>query len=119
MTTSKRDMFLKELRDNMDAWHSAEIDYATFTACHRGTWQAIREAGPEVESEVMRALCDQLPPVPELAGPRPEISRYRGRIDRARVECPRTRANVLITFGNDPPVAGSVDLTTNIDTDAT
>jgi len=117
MATSK-ETFLKELRDNMEAWHSAEIDYATFTACHRDTWHAIRQAGPEIESGVMRALCDQLPPVPDHAAPGPGRPRFRGRIDSAQVLCPRTRAHVLITLASEPPMTGTEDLT-RTDNDAT
>ena len=61
MTTTMRTQFLATLRENADAWHAGEIDFATFTACQRDTWDAIRQAGPAIEAEVLRALCDQLP----------------------------------------------------------
>lgn len=60
-TTSKRAQFLATLRENVDAWHEGEIDHATFTAVQRDTWDAIHLAGPSIESEVLRALRDQLP----------------------------------------------------------
>ena len=60
--TSMRERFLAELRELVDAWHAAELDFPTFTACKEDTWDAIRKAGPAVEAEVLRALRDQLPP---------------------------------------------------------
>ena len=59
--TSMRTRFLAELRELVDAWHAAELDFPTFTACKEDTWDAIRKAGPAVEAEVLRALRDQLP----------------------------------------------------------
>jgi hypothetical protein len=56
-----RERFLAELRELVDAWHAAELDFPTFTACKADTWNAIRKAGPAVEAEVLRALRDQLP----------------------------------------------------------
>jgi len=61
MTTTMRAQFLATLRENADAWYAGEIDFATFTACQRDTWEAIRQAGPAIEAEVLRALRDQLP----------------------------------------------------------
>jgi hypothetical protein len=61
MTTTMRTQFLATLRENADAWHAGEIDFATFTASQRDTWDAIRQAGPAIEAEVLRALRDQLP----------------------------------------------------------
>jgi hypothetical protein len=60
--------FLAALRSNAEAWQAAEIDFATFTACLRGTWDAIRSAGPAVEAEVMQMLRDQLPTLMVSAG---------------------------------------------------
>jgi len=59
--TSMKERFLAELRELVDAWHAAELDFPTFTACKEDTWDAIRKAGPAVEAEVLRALRDQLP----------------------------------------------------------
>jgi len=110
MATNMRERFLKELRDNLDAWHMAEIDYATFTDCHRDTWEAIRLAGPTIEYEVMRALCDQLPPAIDpagAAGPSPESSRFRGRIERARALCSCAMPGSGIIRGGDPSITRS------------
>src|SRR5262245_39208755 len=59
--TSMRAQFLAELREHVDAWHSGEMDFTTFTACRNDTWEAIEKAGPAIKSEVLRALRDQLP----------------------------------------------------------
>ncbi len=53
--------FLGHLRRNVDGWYADRIDYPTFGALQRATWDAIRDAGPRVERLVLRALRDQLP----------------------------------------------------------
>jgi len=58
---SPRARFLAALRENADAWHAAEIDYATFTECQQAVWSEIRDAGSAIEREVLQALRDQLP----------------------------------------------------------
>lgn len=77
MTTTMRAQFLATLRENVDAWYVGEIDFATFTACQRDTWEAIRQAGPAVESEVLRALRDQLPTEAANSFPVTRASRLR------------------------------------------
>jgi hypothetical protein len=54
--------FLTELNGNVDTWYGGRIDFDTFNARQRATWNAIREAGAESDEMVLRALRDQLPP---------------------------------------------------------
>lgn len=51
---------LAELNTNVDDWYADRIDYDTFGARQRVTWDAIHAAGPAVEKRVQRALRDQL-----------------------------------------------------------
>ena len=52
--------FLADLERNVDAWYANRIDYQTFGARQRATWDAIWNAGSQVERLVLRALRDQL-----------------------------------------------------------
>ena len=55
MTTTMRTQFLAMLRENADAWHAGEIDFATFTACQRDTWM-----GHRFYEAPMPKIADQL-----------------------------------------------------------
>jgi hypothetical protein len=58
---TKTTRFLAELKGNVDAWYGGQIDYATFGARQRATWDAIHGAGVAIEKRVLRALREQLP----------------------------------------------------------
>src|SRR5678815_2919722 len=48
--------FVAQIRRNLDAWRTREIDYVTFTLLQQETWAAVNEAGRKVAAEVLRAL---------------------------------------------------------------
>ena len=69
-TTKRAKGFVAKLVANVDAWYADQIDYESFGARQRVTWDAIRAAGPAIEEQVLRALRDRLPPartLPETA----------------------------------------------------
>ena len=55
--------FLADLKANVDAWYTDQIDHATFSERQRAIWDAIGAAGQEVDAEVAQALRSQLKPV--------------------------------------------------------
>jgi len=59
----RKTQFLATLNRNVDDWYADRIDYRTFDARQRATWDAIRASGHAVERSVLRALRDRLPPV--------------------------------------------------------
>ena len=60
-TTKRAKGFVAKLVANVDAWYADQIDYKSFGARQRVTWDAIRAAGPAIEEQVLRALRDRLP----------------------------------------------------------
>ena len=54
--------FLEDITANVDAWYADRIDYETFGARQRATWDAIEEADPGIKARVLEALRDQLHP---------------------------------------------------------
>ena len=48
--------FVARFQHNLESWRAGEIDYATFSDCNRQTWEAIAEAGKDVEAEVVAGL---------------------------------------------------------------
>jgi hypothetical protein len=64
--TTQLSAFLADLALSVEAWHAGEIDHATFTALHAATWASIRQAGSNLEEQVLRTLRDQLPPQCQL-----------------------------------------------------
>ena len=54
--------FLEDITANVDAWYADGIDYETFSARQRVTWDAIEDAGPAIKARVLKALRDRLPP---------------------------------------------------------
>lgn len=48
--------FVARFQHNLESWRASEIDYATFNECNRQTWEAIAEAGKDVEAEVVAEL---------------------------------------------------------------
>ena len=52
---------LARINGNVDDLCADRIDWPTFDARQRAAWDAVAAAGPEVESEVLRALRQRLP----------------------------------------------------------
>lgn len=53
--------FLDELQRTVGDWCAERIDFETFNRRQRATWEAIRNAGPAIEGEVLRIVRAQLP----------------------------------------------------------
>ena len=92
--------FVTRFQRNLESWRAGEIDYATFTECNRQTWEAIAEAGKDVEAEVVAELRGEalLADVGLLADEEQRNSRVRAtnRSD-LRHETPRYRGALLHT----------------------
>jgi hypothetical protein len=54
--SSMKERFVARFQHNLESWRAGEIDYATFNECNWETWEAISEAGKEVEAEVVAGL---------------------------------------------------------------
>lgn len=54
--SSMKERFVSRFQHNLESWRVGEIDYATFNECNRATWEAISEAGKDVEAEVVAGL---------------------------------------------------------------
>ena len=50
------ELLVSRLRDNFEAWHQHEIDYATLNEHQNATWKTICAMGPEIETAVVREL---------------------------------------------------------------
>src|SRR5882724_4101550 len=52
---------LTQLRANIEAWRSGELDYLAFSDLQQATWAQIRSCGPEIEKAVRLALLEVRP----------------------------------------------------------
>lgn len=98
--SSMKERFLARFHHNLESWRAGEIDYVTFNECNRETWEAIAEAGKDMEAEVVAGLRGEvlLAAVGLLAGDEQRTIRVRAtnRSD-LRLEAPRYRGALLRT----------------------
>ena len=54
--SNMKERFIHRFQRNLEAWRTGEVDYVTYNECNRETWEAIVEAGKDIEAEVVAGL---------------------------------------------------------------
>jgi hypothetical protein len=97
---SMKERFVARFQHNLESWRAGEIDYVTFNECNRETWEAIAEAGKDVEADVVAGLHGEAlhADVGLLADDEQRTTRVRAASRSGlRLEAPRYRGDLLRT----------------------